>query len=99
MGFPWGEVQVRPQVVDPEFRRPRLFVGGGFSIKKEDVRLHALGVEDAGGQPQQRVDVEVVEQSPAQRFTDAALEEDVVGQDDGGPAVLLEDREDVLQEV
>lgn len=37
-----GEVHVRPQVVDPELRRPRLFVSGGFSVEKEDVCLHAL---------------------------------------------------------
>ena len=35
----------------------------------------------------------------AQAFTDAIFEEDVVGNDDGGAAVLLQDGEDVLEEV
>ena len=35
----------------------------------------------------------------AQAFTGAAFEEDVVGNDDRCPAVLLQDGEDVLEEV
>ena len=43
--------------------------------------------------------VEVGEQPAAQRLADAALEEHVVRDDDGGAAVDVEDRRDVLDEV
>lgn len=35
----------------------------------------------------------------ADRLADTAIEQDVVGNNDGGPAVLLQDSENVLQEV
>ena len=71
----------------------------GLAVEEEDVRLHALGVEDAGRQAQQRVDVALVEQLAADGLAGAALEEHVVGHDDGGAAVDLEQRLDVLDEV
>ena len=39
---------VGAQIVNPELLCPR-FLGGGFAVEEEDVRLDALGVEDAGG--------------------------------------------------
>lgn len=45
---------VRPQIINPEFFRPRIFLGG-FPIEKKHVRLDALCVEDACGQSQQRM--------------------------------------------
>ena len=45
------------------------------------VGLHALGVEDARRQPQQRVHVEVGQQPAPKRLPDAALEERVVRYD------------------
>ena len=92
------EMQVGAQVVDPELCRPRLLLGG-FAVEEEDVRLHALRVEDAGGQAQERVDVGLLEQFAADGFAGAAFEEHVVGQHHRGAAVLLEDGEDVLEEV
>ena len=92
-------MQVRSQVVDPELGRPRLFVGGGFAVKKEDVRLHALRVKNAGGQAQQGVDVGLLEQFAPDRFASAAFEEHVVRHHYRGATVLLEDGEDMLQEV
>ena len=67
--------------------------------KKSDVRLHALRVEDAGRQPQQRVDVALVQELAPHGLAGAALEEHVVGHDDGGAAVDLEQGLDVLDEV
>ena len=46
-----GEVFVGAQIIDLQLRRPRFF-GGGFAVKEKDIRLHALRVEDAGGQTQ-----------------------------------------------
>ena len=44
-----GEVLVGSQVVNPEFLGPGFFVGSGFAVEEEDIRFHALGVENAGG--------------------------------------------------
>jgi hypothetical protein len=92
------EVLVGAQVVDPELAGPGLR-GGGLAVEEEDVGLDALGVEDAGGQAQEGVDVALGEQLAADGLAGAALEEDVVGDDDGGAAVDLEERLDVLDEV
>ena len=78
--------------------RPRLFLRG-FAVEEEDVGLHSLRVEDAGGQAQEGVDVGLLEQRAADGFAGAAFEKDVVRQHDRGAAVLLEDGEDVLEEV
>jgi hypothetical protein len=91
-------VLVGAQVVDPELLRSRLLLGG-LAVEEEDVGLHALRVEDAGGQAQQGVDVGLLEQLAADGFAGAAFEEHVVRQNHGGAAVLLEDGEDVLEEV
>ena len=92
------EVLVRPQVVDPELLRPRLFLRR-LAVEEQDVRLHALRVEDAGGQAQQRVHVRLLEQFAPDGFARAAFEQHVVRQHDRRAAVLLEDREDVLEEI
>ena len=70
-----------------------------LAVEEEDVGLDALGVEDAGGQAQEGVDVAALEQFAAHGFAGAAFEEDVVGDDDGGAAVDLEHVDDVLDEV
>src|SRR5579872_2220721 len=62
-------------------------------------RLHALGVEDAGWQPQEGMHVAIVQQLFADGLTRAALEQHVVGHYDCGPAVDLEQRFYVLEEV
>ena len=54
------EVFVGPQVVDPELVGPR-FLCCGFAVEEEDVGLDALGVEDAGGQTQQGMNVGLLE--------------------------------------
>ena len=92
------EVLVGAQVVDPELFRPRLFLRG-LAVEEQDVGLHALRVEDAGGQAQQRVHVRLLEQLAADGFAGAAFKEHVVRQHDRRAAVLLEDGEDVLEEV
>ncbi len=94
-----SEVLVGPQVVDPELLGPGLLVGGWLAVEEEDIRLHSLRVEDPGRQPQQRVDVGLLEQSTADRLSRPSLEEHVIRQHHSGTAMLLEDREDVLEEV
>ena len=92
------EVHVRAQVVDPELFRPRLFLRR-FAVEEEDVRLHALRVEDAGGQAQQGVHVGLLEQFAPDGLARAAFEQHVVRHHHRRAAVLLEDGEDVLEEV
>jgi hypothetical protein len=96
--FHEGEVLVGAKVVDPELLRPRFFLRG-FAVKEEDVRFHALGAEDAGGQSQQGVDVGLVEQFTADGFPGSAFEEHVVRQHHGSSTMHLEDGEDVLEKV
>src|SRR5687767_5440279 len=71
------EVLVGAQVVDPEGARPGRRAGR-LAVEEQDVRLYALGVEDAGRQPQQGMDVALLEQLPPHRLAGAALEEYVV---------------------
>ena len=89
---------VGAQVVNPELACPRFF-GGGFAVEEEDVALDALGVEDAGRQSQQRVYVGLFEELAPQGLASAAFEEDVVGHNDRGAAVLLQNGKDVLEKV
>jgi len=56
-----GEVLVGSQVVDPEVFGPGLFAGG-FALEEEDVGFDALGVEDAGGEAEEGVDVAAFEE-------------------------------------
>jgi hypothetical protein len=48
------EVHVGAQVVDPELLRPGLFLRG-FAVEEQNIGLHALRAENAGGQAQQRM--------------------------------------------
>lgn len=80
---------VGPQVVDPD-----LFCAGfvlllvfcGAFGEKEDVGFHTLGVEDAGGQSQNRVQCAFVHQIPADLGSYTGFEQHVIRQDNGGPA-------------
>ena len=51
---------VGAEIVDPELLCPRLLCSR-FAVEEEDVGLNTLGVEDAGGQTQQCVDVSLLE--------------------------------------
>jgi hypothetical protein len=88
-------VHAGAQIVDPELLGPRGLVGG-FLVEEQYVRLHALGVEQAGGQG---VNVALVQELAADGFAGAAFEQDVVGYDHGGAAVLPEQGFDVLDKV
>ena len=65
----------------------------------EDVGLDSLGVEDAGRQTEQGVNVGLFEELATDCLAGATFEEDIVGHNDRGAAVLLQDRKDVLEEV
>lgn len=91
-GFKVGEVasgeggafaelgDVGSEVVDPGG-------GGGGSLgEEEDVGFDSLGVEDAGGESEDGVEVGFFHEVGADFGADVAFEEDVVGEDDGGAA-------------
>ena len=94
-----GEMFVGTEVVNPEFFGPGAFVRSRFAIEEEDVGFDPLRVKDAGGKSQEGVDVGLFQQFAADGFAGAAFEEDVVGEDDGGASVHLEDGMDVLEKV
>ena len=89
---------VRPEIVNPQLLRPR-FLLRGFPVEEQDVGPHTLCVEDAGGQAQQGMDVGLLEQFAADRLPRSTLEQHIVGKNHRSAAVLLQDREDVLEEV
>src|ERR1019366_1411195 len=93
-----GEVLVGAEIVDPQGACPGS-LAGRLAVEEEHVGLDALGVEDAGGQAEQGMDIAIVEEALADGFAGAALKQDVVGQDDGGASVDLEQAADVLEEV
>jgi len=68
-------------------RTPRFF-GCRFAVEEEDVGLDSLGVEDAGGQAEQSVNVGLFEKFASHCLAGAAFEEDVVGNDNRSAAVF-----------
>lgn len=89
-----------PEVVHPDLGRVGYVVGPrGLLLEEQDVRLDTTGVEDARGQAQERVEVELLEEAPPDLLASPALEQDVVGQDDRCATVHLQQQHDVLQEV
>src|ERR1017187_2066667 len=93
-----GEVLVGAQIVDPKRSGPGRFAGR-LTVEKEHVGLDALSVKNAGGQPQQGVDIAIVQEAFADGFAGPALKQHVVGQNDSGPPVDLEQTADVLEKV
>jgi len=67
--------------------------------KEQHVGLHALGVEDAGRQAQQRMHVELLQQIAAHRLARATLEQHVVRHHHRRAAVDPEQRLDVLEKI
>ena len=92
------EVLVGSEIVNPELFGPRLFLRR-LAVEEQHVGLHALGVEDARRQAQQRVNVSLLEQLAANGLTRAAFKQHVIRHDDRRSAMLFEDREDVLEKV
>jgi hypothetical protein len=91
------DVLVRPQVGDPHHRRPRR-LARRLAVEEENVRLHALRIEDPGREAQECMDVALVQELAADRFARTALEQDAVRDDDGAPAARRNERLDVLEE-
>ena len=84
-----GEVLVSPQVVDPKLLGPRSFTGW-LLVEEENIGLDTLGVEQAGRQTQERMDLALVQELPANGLACPTFEEDIIGDDDRSTAVLLE---------
>ncbi|HZL44698.1 MAG TPA: hypothetical protein VFC28_00595 [Opitutaceae bacterium] len=67
--------------------------------QEQHVRLDGIGVEDAGRQAQDRVEISIFEQLLANGFTRAAFEEDIVGQHHRSAVSRPQHGADVLEEV
>lgn len=50
---------VGSQIVEPDLPGPG-FLTGGLTIKEDHIRLYALGIEDAGGESEDGVEVAFV---------------------------------------
>ena len=93
-----GEVPVGAQVVHPQVPGPGP-LGPLPALEEQHVGLHALGVEDAGGQAQQGVNVAVAQEPPPDGLTRPGLEQHVVGHHHRGAATHPEQAHHVLDEV
>ena len=91
-------MHVGAEVVDPQLLGPRFFLSR-FVLEEQHVGFDALGVEDAGGQSQQRVAVALLQQVRAYGLSGSAFEQDVVGDDDRAAAIDFQQGLDVLDEV
>src|SRR5271166_2437296 len=89
---------IRPQVIDPKFLCPR-FLARGFPVEEQHVCFDTLGVKDAGRQAQQGVNICLLQSLTSDGLSGTAFKKDIVRDNNGGPSMLLEDREDVLEEV
>ena len=87
---------VGPEVIDPDFFGVVLV--GGAPGEEEDVGFNALGVEDAGGETQDGVQVALVHEVAADVLADAGLKQNIVRQHHGGAASGQEVTVDVLEE-
>lgn len=88
---------VAAEVVEPDFTGV-LFVCG-TALEEEDVRFDALGVEDAGGESEDGVEVALVHQVLPDSPSFPVGEEHVVREDDGCASAAFEAAVNVLKEV
>ena len=86
-----GEVLAGPQVADPQLPGGRLLAAGP-ALEEQHVGLDPVGIEYAGDQPEQGLDVAVAQQVAPDRLPGAALKEHVVGYHDGRAAEGLLER-------
>ena len=89
---------VGAEVVDPELLGP----GGlarGLLVEEEHVGFHALRIEKAGRQTQERVHIALVQELAPDGFPCPTFEEDVIRHHDRGAAILLQQGFDVLDEI
>ena len=89
---------VGAQVVNPQLLRPWRF-RRALLLEEQHIGLHALGVEQARGQAQQRVHIALVQQLLADGFARAAFKQHVVGQHHSRAAMGGQQGLDVLHKV
>jgi hypothetical protein len=91
-------MDVRSVIVNPNFFCPRLF-RRRFCVKEYDVCLYALSIKDTCGKPKNCVQIGGFQQTFSDRFTRAALKQDIVRHDDCGLSGCFENGFDVLDEI
>ncbi len=92
------EMQIGSQVIDPELLCPRSFLSR-LAVEEQDVRFESLSIKDPDRKSQQSMHVGLFQQLAADGFAGSAFEQHIVRQNHGSSPVLLQNREDVLQEV
>ena len=92
------EVLVGAEVVDPELLGP-----GGLArrllVEEEHVGFHALRIEEAGRQTQERVHIALVQELPPDSFPRPNYKEDVVWYHNRSATILFQQGFDVLDEI
>ena len=91
-------MHVGTQVVDPQLFGPGGLLGG-LGVEEQHVGLHALRIENPGGQTQTACARRTGAEVAANRLARATLEQHVVRHDDCRTAIDLQQRLDVLHEV
>ena len=89
---------VGAEVVDPELLGPGRF-GCRLFVEEQDIRLHALRVEQARGQAQERMHVALVQELSPDRLPCPAFEQDVIRHDNCRAAVLFQKGLYMLDEI
>jgi len=92
-----GEVHIGSQIIYPDSLSP-WSLACRLSVEEEHVCLHALGIEYACRQPQEGVDVTLMEELPSNSFSSTTLKEHVVRDNNRCLAVHLQERFHVLHE-
>src|ERR1017187_6589490 len=89
-------IHIRAHVIYPQALRAGPI--GIATRHKENIRLNALRIEDAGRQTQHSVDIAKLHHPITKPATHILLEQDVIGNDDGRTGSRLESSDDVLHE-
>src|SRR5260370_1560765 len=91
-----GEALVSPEGVEPQLLGPRR-LGRRLAVEEQDVGLDTASVENTRWQPEQGVDVALLQQATADRVSGAAFKEHVVWEHDSRSPVDVEPQPDMLQ--
>ena len=82
-------MDIGSEVIDPDFLGLHLRAGGLF-VEEDDICLNAGLIEDAGGQPEDGVQIGSLEQLLSDSLACAALEQHIIWHHNSGSAGSLQ---------